>query len=996
MNKFLIYVVNFIFLTAFPIITSGKNYPLRHFTTENGLPSNTIYGLYRDSKGFLWICTDKGVVRYNGIEFERFTTDDGLPDNEIFFFQEDYDGRLWLGTYNGELCYYKDDTFHTDVNTPFLKKCVKYSFISWIKKEKDSSVTILFNDQLAFLNIKQEKCNSFYINCDKFPNKDPILFIDKLSEDKYHILSSKYSFTIDTASNYVGNTLRKNNDNYKWCASQDDKYLYSYNGVYSSDQQLLLKFNAALATLYIYVFYKFNDGVFVGTSNGLFINNDVQILKGNKVSYITQDIEGNYWIGTLNNGLYCLNKDFSSTEEYDEAYAGNVIYASSLGKYLFYTTGNSNFYRFENNKIVLLFDYYKHFGKFFREENAWQRYLATNTFGQGVNNNYQYYNIEKKFSFAIDKINTNFPAVWLFESYNRNLTTNVKELLFGTESVFIRNSDFISTFAKLNNKHKKPINIKKIGDNPRGKRVFGIALSSNNVLWYSSSKKVNKIMDSITIPQEQFGNITFKWLQIVQNFAIGITHKNQLLVCHNFADNNISIDSIPGQNFVWDKLYKLNDSTFLVSTNNLYRLLSLHNANSNPCYNLQVIENNSLPILAEYICNNDSFCYFFKKGAITKVPISGLVVKYKTPEIFFKTLKTRSKSYPIRQSMVINYNESKNISISFSPFSFGSKYIICEYSISKDSTDYWRQVKNNEINLFDPPFGSYTVKIKAKTLSGDFSKPFVFNFTISKPFWATSWFIISCILLFLSLIILTIKLITLRNTRKKELIHQNEIKFMKSEYKALNALMNPHFIFNTLNNVQWLVNNDDKKTATHYLRVFSDLVRQNMHNISKELIPLKNEIELVNNYLKLEKLRFKEALNYEINIADDLDLDSVKIPPLLIQPLVENAIKHGLLPGATNKNLLKIDVYRKQDKLYIDISDNGIGFNESQKKAKSLHKSTSIGNVRDRIEKLSLMHNINISLKISEVRNDSSYPLGTLARIGIDINEELEKIIVVE
>src|SRR5437016_2824434 len=77
-----------------------QDFPVQHFTIEDGLPSNNVYYIYKDSKGYLWIATDKGIARYNGIKFETFTTFNGLPDNEVFFFKEDYQGRLWLGTYN--------------------------------------------------------------------------------------------------------------------------------------------------------------------------------------------------------------------------------------------------------------------------------------------------------------------------------------------------------------------------------------------------------------------------------------------------------------------------------------------------------------------------------------------------------------------------------------------------------------------------------------------------------------------------------------------------------------------------------------------------------------------------------------------------------------------------------------------------------------------------------------------------------------------------------
>jgi sensor histidine kinase YesM len=143
-------------------------------------------------------------------------------------------------------------------------------------------------------------------------------------------------------------------------------------------------------------------------------------------------------------------------------------------------------------------------------------------------------------------------------------------------------------------------------------------------------------------------------------------------------------------------------------------------------------------------------------------------------------------------------------------------------------------------------------------------------------------------------------------------------------------------------------------------------------------------MELVNNYLKLEKLRFKDALNYELHIADDVELDDVEVPPLLIQPLVENAIKHGLLPGTKTNNLLTINIYKHAGKLYIDIKDNGIGFNESQKKSGGIHKSTGIDNARKRIEKLSLMHGIHISLNIDELHDGTGAIIGTLAQVCIE------------
>ena len=150
MNRFLLFFPAVLFFLLGSAQARVRDFPSIHYTVEDGLPSNTIYDIYRDSKGFLWVATDKGIARYNGIKFETFSTFNGLPDNEIFFFQEDHYGRIWLGTYNGALCYYQNDTFHTAANTPFLKLPVKTSFIKYINVEKDSSVTVGFNEQNVF------------------------------------------------------------------------------------------------------------------------------------------------------------------------------------------------------------------------------------------------------------------------------------------------------------------------------------------------------------------------------------------------------------------------------------------------------------------------------------------------------------------------------------------------------------------------------------------------------------------------------------------------------------------------------------------------------------------------------------------------------------------------------------------------------------------------------------------------------------------------------
>ena len=215
--------------------------------------------------------------------------------------------------------------------------------------------------------------------------------------------------------------------------------------------------------------------------------------------------------------------------------------------------------------------------------------------------------------------------------------------------------------------------------------------------------------------------------------------------------------------------------------------------------------------------------------------------------------------------------------------------------------------------------------------------------------------------------------------------NEDKIRLIRAEYQSLNALMNPHFIFNTLNNVQSLYHENDLVAANEYLRIFADLVRQNMQNIAKELIPLQKEINLVENYLLLEKMRFEKKLNYEIIIDKDLDISGIMIPPLLIQPLVENSIKHGILHRANGKGEIMVNIFEQNDILFIEVRDNGIGINKSAAKKENGHEAMGIENIKKRIRQLSIIQNKEITFNITEKKNENGENEFTSVTISIPV-----------
>jgi len=162
------------------------------------------------------------------------------------------------------------------------------------------------------------------------------------------------------------------------------------------------------------------------------------------------------------------------------------------------------------------------------------------------------------------------------------------------------------------------------------------------------------------------------------------------------------------------------------------------------------------------------------------------------------------------------------------------------------------------------------------------------------------------------------------------------------EMQALRSQMNPHFIFNCLNAINHFILNNETETASDYLTKFSRLIRQVLQNSSKKTIPLADEIDTLRLYIELEQVRFKNRFEFSITVDGDIDADGIIIPPMLLQPFVENAIWHGLMQKEDNGELT-IDITRKGERLLCTITDNGVGRNNANANKNPLSQKKSMG-----------------------------------------------------
>ena len=233
--------------------------------------------------------------------------------------------------------------------------------------------------------------------------------------------------------------------------------------------------------------------------------------------------------------------------------------------------------------------------------------------------------------------------------------------------------------------------------------------------------------------------------------------------------------------------------------------------------------------------------------------------------------------------------------------------------------------------------------------------------------------------------------IKMQKLEQKRKIDELEMQMTRLKQKTLQLQMNPHVIFNTLNSIQQYIINHDVNKAVGYLTSFSRLMRRILNNSNERFISLSDELDAVNLYLELESMRLGNRFNYEVIVDPELDVDNIEIAPLIIQPFVENAIIHGLVPKKDNC-FLKIEVSKipEEEKIICVIEDNGVGriYSEKMKeKTGGSHKSYGMSITRRRLEMLSKISNEDFSVEIIDLYDDYNQPEGTRVNIIISYQE---------
>ena len=293
-------------------------------------------------------------------------------------------------------------------------------------------------------------------------------------------------------------------------------------------------------------------------------------------------------------------------------------------------------------------------------------------------------------------------------------------------------------------------------------------------------------------------------------------------------------------------------------------------------------------------------------------------------------------------------------------------------------------IKGNQVDFQSLRIGIYHITLEVTDKSTNQKSTQQFQFQILPPFWETLWFRIFILISLSTLIFLLfkwrIKIVQKRSEEKTLLRIQNA----DLQLRSLQIQMNPHFIFNALNSIQYLVLSKNIKETLTYLGKLAGIIRTNLEFASENSILIKEEIEFLNNYIQIELLRFKNKFQFECKCEEIPD--HLKMPPMLIQPIIENAIKHGI-QNCDYPGLIKLEFKLKEQLLMITVSDNGIGRYEASKmESGNKKKHLGLSVIQQRLQLLNDLYHTNThSIQFIDI-HDIDNTTGTKVILTLPVN----------
>ena len=942
-------------MLLFSQITFGQNPYYYSIDRTNGLPSNSVYDIFQDSKGFMWFATGKGLCRYDGSVFKTFTSDTQTSKSGSCI-NEDSFGRIWYCNFDGYLYYVENGELK---NLPQKESIgyIKYGIIKdklFLIQTKSVAVYDLKTLQLVYTyHFKDEYVRATYTSNSKFYFVGEHIYeIDYPNKIKTYPLTEDFRKTLEVP-------IVQELNNEFFIVSKFSNYYYTYK----ENQLSKKKFNSTFDFIQNLVII--DNAPWLCTPNGIIKYENEKAttyFSDYNVSYIFKDKQKNYWISTVNSGLLFI-QDFKNN--FIPLTPKPTIF-SPYENQLLIGTENDLIFGLQLNDLSVNTVYKNNsnhpINQIIGNEKDKNIYFTSSKFKVLDKNN----SVLKEESIAIKDIKKIDDTYYSFAASGLCGLFKISDKKSKWDVIYEKSKN---AYGSFNETALIKSNGKSTAFNPE-----------NNCIYYATNMGL-KFVNFNGIKEIKFQNKTLyiSNLQSYKNEVYALSTSEELYK----IDSKNTVTKVS----IFEKHLKERFTKFKIQENSIF----IFTTNGIIEYNL--IKNNYRKILpltsdlevTDVAIVKDKIYFATSKGIIVKNKFKNK--EFAKPELIINEIKVNGILHKENNLNELEYNQN-DITINFSVLSFipnEKKSVL--YKINDGN---WNRLDADNKNLILSSLSPGNYKLFLKIDANYETKIKQIDFKINKPFWLNTFFLIYMSLILIALLYTFYKYQIQKIEKKNQLLLDKvnlEKNLNQSKLKAIKSQMNPHFFYNALNTIQSYILSNDKKQAVSYLSKFSTLTRTILEMSEKENITLSDEIKTLGLYLDIEKARFDEDFSYEINIAYGIDIENIKIPSMLLQPYVENAVKHGLLHKKGEKKLT-IDFERILDSLKITIDDNGIGRQKSAElnaiKNKD-HLSFATEAMQNRIALLNQYKQKNIAINFEDKFNKNEQSLGTKVIIEIPI-----------
>ena len=942
------------------------------YSTKDGLPSNSIYRCILDNHGFLWIATDNGLAKFDGKNFKTYTTAQGLPDNEITDIFIDSSNRIWVTPFRRTTAYYNpgNDRFENEDTDPELRK---------VELGNANRGSVLQYGGMAFCNTNRD----FFIYKDgkatvykNLLNKRDAATPEKIVEfkpGKYLVISAdsirvfihgqfEQSFPLDTKSfygEYFNRTL------YIGSGNSIKKYRVDDNGNISLITKKEYPFEVRIFCLAgkDLAVATFNRTTYPVDTATLELKNP--LLYNIAVRSVLEDRNGSTWISSIDRGLVKIQQKRISSYTINDKTLNDEI------------TQNFNSLIIVGKKIIAGNNY----GEVLIYDGVYDIKIRSISNGKNMDGTIRkiidlkdrIYVASQTGSFMLDK-----KTLKIIQRFQGQENASSKAAFKLNDSVLLLGTHSVVSKYYVNDNRLADTALKRVttfGTNLDGQIYIG----SNDGLYRWDA-------DSLFYFGRQYKALSYR-VNCIFNTAdnllwVGLGSDSLLVLKNNVLIKSIALgDIIPGN--VCKSLYSRKPGVVWVGTNKGLNRIEYTFSSG------QLIFNNTFFGLTDGLIGeqvNDITIYNDTVYAATSGVISYLPANLRLPVSDIKTFITRVSVHGRDTLILPEYTlpyDRNDIIIYFSGADLTGYYPLFEYRTNEGP---WLKTDKNSIELSLAP-GRYKVQIRGLRRDGTpASQSETISVYVKTPFWKNGffWTIVVFALFLISLFFLERRSRQKRKAEVEKVI--TEKKLTELEMQALKAQINPHFVFNCLNSIKGFIFDKDFIQADKYLDKFSELMRSTIDNSDAAIITLQNEVNYLDNYLQLEKLRFEDKFDYQIHVAEGIDKDAFFVPAMLLQPYVENAIRHGMRFLENKKGLIKISVSKQNKSLVCEIDDNGIGRQWAAELKSNMHieyqsKGMSISKRRAEL--------YNIQQEVIDKKDEYGHPAGTTIIVKIPLDFKL-------